>query len=83
MAQLGTRSPLVLAKLGHDLRPMLDDTLRAPLPEQLQRLSDELTGYAAWREVGPPPEPENVGGVKTRDLWRDIERSDAPFSFNP
>lgn len=50
-SMLGCRSPLVQAKLGHDLRAYLDDTLNAPLPPRLQALSDELAGYVDWRDV--------------------------------
>lgn len=52
----GCRSPLVQAKLGHDLRACLDETFTAPLPARLEALSDELAGYAAWREVAPETE---------------------------
>lgn len=81
MAQLGIRSPLFLAKLGHDLRPVLDDTLRAPLPERMQRLSDEIDGYVAWRDVGAAPQPERGPEPSASELWQDALRADAPFSF--
>lgn len=52
--KLGCESVLVMAKLGHDLRPLLADTLEAPLPASLQRLADDFMGYADYQEVGGP-----------------------------
>lgn len=49
----GIDSRLLQAKLGHDLRPMLDETFRGPLPDRLQHLADELMGYAEYRVVRP------------------------------
>ncbi len=50
-SRLGCRSPLVLQKLGYDLRSSLDDTFRAPLPQEMKALSDRLLGYADWEDV--------------------------------
>ena len=41
---LGMRSPLVLAKIGNDLRQSYDDVLEAPLPEEIQRVMNQLPG---------------------------------------
>lgn len=51
--RLGCRSPLVLMKLGFDLRGHYDALLAAPLPEGLQRLADRIDGYAEWKDVDP------------------------------
>jgi hypothetical protein len=40
--RMGFRSPLVLAKLGFDLRDHYDDMLSEPLPEELGRLVNLL-----------------------------------------
>lgn len=50
-ARLGCRSPLVLQKLGYDLRASLDETFKAPLPRDMKALSDRLVGYAEWKDV--------------------------------
>lgn len=57
-ARLGCRSPLVLQKLGHDLRASLDDTFNAPLPQEMKLLSERLLGYAEWQDV--PDRPRRV-----------------------
>ena len=84
--QLGCRSPLVLAKLGFDLRSQLEDTFAGPIPTRIQRLADQIDGYVAWRDVGRPysdgaswsrmaePSPEQV--------WRDLVEADQPFRFS-
>lgn len=51
VSSYGLRSPLVRAKLGYDLRAYLAATFGGPLPPRLQALSDELAGYADWRDV--------------------------------
>lgn len=48
---LGCRSPLVMAKLGFDLRTHYKDLVEAPLPDRLQELCDKLLGYAAYEDV--------------------------------
>lgn len=82
MAELGARSPLVLAKLGHDMRPVFKDTLRAPLPEPIQKLADELDGYAEWQDVGAAPEPEPAPEQKSEDLWKEAVATDTAFQFD-
>ena len=79
---LGCQSRLVLEKLGFDLRPYLDETLRAPLPERLQKLADELGGYAEWRDIGPPPEPAPSPSAKRRadEHWRWALPYDEPLA---
>ena len=49
--ELGCRSPLVLAKLGYDLRSCYQDMVDQPMPEGLQSLCDELMGYATFDDV--------------------------------
>jgi hypothetical protein len=80
-AQLGCRSPLVLAKLGHDLRPQLQETFASPLPEPIQRLADEVDGYVEWRDVGATPSDEEAK-ASVGDLWRDLVEADRPFRFS-
>jgi len=41
-SSLGFRSPLVLAKLGFDLRSHYEDLLSEPLPDDLGRLLNQL-----------------------------------------
>ncbi len=41
--KLGTRSPLVLAKLGYDLRAHYVDVLRQPLPNEIEIAIQQLT----------------------------------------
>ena len=43
-SRLGFRSPLVLAKLGFDLRASYDAVLEEPLPSELNRLVWALPG---------------------------------------
>jgi hypothetical protein len=81
-AQLGCRSPLVLAKLGHDLRPQLQDTFASPLPEPIQRLADEVDGSAKWRDVGVPLADDRASVPLAEDLWRDLVEADRPFRFS-
>ena len=50
-ARLGCRSPLVLQKLGYDLRASLDETFRAPLPQEMRDLSDRLIGHDEQRDA--------------------------------
>lgn len=50
-AKLGCRSPLVLQKFGYDLRASLDETFRAPLPQEMKDLSDRLLGYSKWEDA--------------------------------
>lgn len=52
--RLGCRSPLVLQKLGYDLRASLDETFSAPLPREMKALSDRLLGYAEWEDAERP-----------------------------
>ena len=81
-AHLGFRSRLVLEKLGFDLRPYLDETLRAPLPARLQRLADELGGYAEWRDIGPPAQPAPAAAPPASDEdWQWAVPYDQPFGF--
>ena len=80
-AQLGCRSPLVLAKLGHDLRSQLQATFSGPLPERIQLLADEVDGYVEWRDVGAPPS-EGEANASEGDLWQDLVEADRPFSFS-
>lgn len=49
--RLGCRSPLVLQKLGYDLRTSLDETFRAPLTQEMKALSARLLGYAEWQDA--------------------------------
>ena len=79
-AHLGCRSPLVLAKLGFDLRSQLQDTFSSPLPDRILRLADEVDGYVEWRELGAPP--ASAAGPSTRGLWRELVRADQPFRFS-
>ncbi len=39
---LGTRSPFVLAKIGHDMRQDYTDLIEQPLPEEIKRVLDQL-----------------------------------------
>jgi hypothetical protein len=41
-SRLGFRSPLVLAKLGFDLRDHYEEIVSEPLPEDLRRSLDRL-----------------------------------------
>ncbi|MBM0206107.1 hypothetical protein JNW90_26135 [Micromonospora sp. STR1s_5] len=77
--QLGCRSPLVLAKLGFDLRSQLQGTLSSPLPDPVQRLADEVDGYVEWRDVGAPPSDEGAR-ASAGDLWQDLVEADQPFT---
>jgi hypothetical protein len=45
-SRLGFRSPLVLAKLGFDLRDRYEEALSQPLPERLRRSLDRLDARA-------------------------------------
>lgn len=81
--QMGCRSRLVLEKLAFEVGRQMEDTLRAPLPDRLQRLADELEGYAEWRDVGsssptpparPPRDPFAERGL--------LVSGDEPFRFN-
>lgn len=49
--ELGCRSPLVMAKLGYDLRTCYQEVVDQPMPERLQSLCEELLGYASFDEV--------------------------------
>ena len=49
--QLGFESPLVLAKLGYDLRERLGEALDAPVPEQLEPLIDRIAEGEQPRDV--------------------------------
>ncbi len=40
--RLGVRSPLVLAKIGHDMRQHYDGLIEQPLPEDIRRVVDQL-----------------------------------------
>lgn len=53
--KLGCRSPLVLMKLGHDLRPTYDTVLTEPLPAGLLAIAEELDGYADWEPTDTDP----------------------------
>lgn len=78
-AKLGCRSPLVLAKLGYDLRAQLQDTFSSPLPARLKRLADQVDGYVEWRDVNRPPpgEPETT----PHEVWRSVAVTDWRFRF--
>lgn len=54
-ARLGCRSPLVLQKLGYDLRASLEETFRAPLPQAMKDLSDRLPGASERRDAPERP----------------------------
>lgn len=60
-ARLGCRSPLVLQKLGYDLRASLDDTFKAPLTQDMKALSDRLLGYAEWEDAPKDRRLEDPG----------------------
>ena len=49
--ELGCRSPLVMAKLGYDLRSCYQEVVEQPMPDRLQSLCDELLGYASFEDV--------------------------------
>lgn len=78
---LGFRSRLVLEKLGFDLRRFFDGQVSEPLPPRIQRLADELAGYAEWRDVGAPPQEAAAGPDRPDERWRWALASDEPFAF--
>lgn len=78
---LGCRSRLVLEKLGFDLRSCLESTFAAPLPADLQKLADELGGYAEWQDVGDPPRPA-AEPARLERPWHDFVAADRPFHFS-
>ena len=41
--KLGARSPLVMAKLGYDLRAHYIDTLQQPFPDEIGKVVQQLT----------------------------------------
>ncbi len=54
-AKLGMRSPLVLAKIGHDLRHSYEDVIEEPLPEEIQRAVAQLPTKPKLQVVSVPP----------------------------
>ena len=56
--KLGMRSPLVLAKIGSDLRERYDAVLGEPLPEEIQRAADQLPGAPKVLPFPRDPKPE-------------------------
>ena len=55
MQAMGAQSPLVMAKLGFDLRSAYDELLRSPLPEHLRRLIERLPGRVRYRRRSTEP----------------------------
>jgi hypothetical protein len=58
MKQMGVRSPLVLAKLGHDLRAYYDEVVSTSPPEHLAALIERLPERPSLHVVQLPVEPE-------------------------
>jgi hypothetical protein len=57
---LGSQSPLVLAKLGYDLREAYDDVVQEPLPEAIQQVLKRLPDAPSLRTIqGPIPVSHN------------------------
>ena len=56
--QMGVRSPLVLVKLGFDLRAFYDDVVKTPAPEHLRVLAERLPQQPPLQVVQPVAEPE-------------------------
>ena len=79
--KFGCRLPLVLAKLGFDLRSQLDDTFSAPIPARIQRLADQVDGHVEWRDVGPEPRASSAEERSTDEIWREFVEADQPFRF--
>ena len=45
--RLGCDSSFVLGRIARDLKPCFDDTFNSPLPDDIQRLVNQLQGDAA------------------------------------
>jgi hypothetical protein len=61
-----SQTPLVLAKLGHDLGDKYGEVLRDPLPEELKASVSRLPGGT---DVNPePPEPREAPLMSPREL---------------
>ncbi len=56
--KLGMRSPLVLAKIGYDLRQEYDNLLEQPLPEEFQQVVARLPGATVVLPFPTDPKAE-------------------------
>jgi hypothetical protein len=70
-SRLGFRSPLVLAKLGFDLRDHYEEALSQPLPDALRRPLDQLEAPASRpeRRLGLR---EHIGALTRPGAWRKL-----------
>ncbi len=68
--QLGFESPLVLMKLGFDLRDRLGETIDAPFPEDLEPLIER---------IAEQEQPDNVLTLRRGDYSR-IDDPDGPLA---
>ena len=70
-SRLGFRSPLVLAKLGFDLRDRYEEALSQPLPETLRRSLDRLDARARrpGRRMGLR---EHIEALTRPGAWRKL-----------
>jgi hypothetical protein len=57
-AQLGVRSPYVLAKIGNDLRHKYHDLLEQPLPDEILKVAARLPGASVVLPFPADPKSE-------------------------
>lgn len=56
VVKLGPHSPLVLAKLGYDMRQEYNGLVEEPLPEAIRKVAEKLPDQPVLRLAGEPPE---------------------------